>query len=410
MEKKINVAELLKDCPKGMELNCTMYDNLYFDRVEDDFIHCYYELDGFRNATMFLKDGCYTAHRLSKCVIFPKGKTTWEGFQRPFKDGDIIFTHANCLKVGLGNTWISIYQENRNGGVATYVDCADDGNDYYSNIDEDKPLLCMEKDIMRQRFATEEEKLKLFQAINDHGYKWNSETKTLEELIEPKFKVGDEVLINDDKNDICIADSMAWHDVYTVKSMAWHEDFNRVVYKIEAVDGTIDKHECFAHEMVFFNHKKEESIEEKLEQITLDIPDGYEFFGINDNNKVVLTKQTQYPKTYEECCDVLNIAYPYFDAVDYCICASSYKNELFGKLKKLLICRDAYWKIAGGWEEKRKEKAMHYVIYSTLLGEVVKDTMPNCIANYLLDFPTEEMRDAFFENFTELIENCKELL
>lgn len=53
---------------------------------------------------------------------------------------------------------------------------------------------------------------------------------------------------------------------------------------------------------------------------------------------------------------------------------------------------------------------MHYVIYSTLLGEVVKDTTPNCIANYLLDFPTAEMRDAFYENFKDLIEQCKELL
>ena len=36
------------------------------------------------------------------------------------------------------------------------------------------------------RLATEEEKEKLFQAIKDNGYKWNSETKTLEELIESK--------------------------------------------------------------------------------------------------------------------------------------------------------------------------------------------------------------------------------
>ena len=43
------------------------------------------------------------------------------------------------------------------------------------------------------RFATEEEKQKLFQAIKDNGYKWNAETKTLEKLVEPKFKVGDRV-------------------------------------------------------------------------------------------------------------------------------------------------------------------------------------------------------------------------
>lgn len=39
--------------------------------------------------------------------------------------------------------------------------------------------------------ATEEEKQKLFKAIKDSGYKWNEETKTVEALIEPKFKVGD---------------------------------------------------------------------------------------------------------------------------------------------------------------------------------------------------------------------------
>jgi hypothetical protein len=66
--------------------------------------------------------------------------------------------------------------------------------------------------------------------------------------------------------------------------------------------------------------------------------------------------------------------------------------------------------IAKDWEEKRKEKAMHYVIFSTLLCEIAKDTMPNCIANYLLDFPTEEIRDTFYENFKDLIEACKELL
>lgn len=33
--KKINVAELLKDCPKGMELDCAMFDNVTL--VEVDF-------------------------------------------------------------------------------------------------------------------------------------------------------------------------------------------------------------------------------------------------------------------------------------------------------------------------------------------------------------------------------------
>lgn len=28
--KKINIAELLKDCPLGIELNCMMYNNVTF--------------------------------------------------------------------------------------------------------------------------------------------------------------------------------------------------------------------------------------------------------------------------------------------------------------------------------------------------------------------------------------------
>ena len=42
-----------------------------------------------------------------------------------------------------------------------------------------------------KRLATEEEKQKLYDAIKANGYKWNAGTKTLEKLVEPKFKVGD---------------------------------------------------------------------------------------------------------------------------------------------------------------------------------------------------------------------------
>jgi hypothetical protein len=169
--EKINIAEILKDCPQGMELDCTMWDNLYFDRVEDDLIHCYYELDGYRNTTMFLKDGCYTAHKLSKCVIFPKGKTTWEGFHRPFKDGDILTTNDGAcvaiVKKNGGKCYCCCYTQ-----VTYFV------TDYIGWFD---------------RFATEEEKAKLFKAIKDNGYRWNPETKTLEKLIEPIFEVGNKI-------------------------------------------------------------------------------------------------------------------------------------------------------------------------------------------------------------------------
>lgn len=194
--EKINIAELLKDCPKGMKLYSPIFGEVFLKRVKDIgnkiLIEVYTVCNSIKH---FYPDGKYnTYYSDGECLLFPsKDQRDWSKFQRPFKDGDIIFTHANCLKVGLGNTWISIYQEKRNGGVATYVDCAEDGSDFYSNIDDDKPFLCMEKDIMRQRFASEEEKEKLFKAIKDNGYKWNPESKTLEKLVNPNFKVGDRI-------------------------------------------------------------------------------------------------------------------------------------------------------------------------------------------------------------------------
>ena len=84
-------------------------------------------------------------------------------------------------------------------------------------------------------------------------------------------------------------------------------------------------------------------------------------------------------------------------------------------LRRLLICRNAYWKIAGEQMELGKPWEPDWDN-----NDVVKYTIC-CVANnvrrlqarqynYILAFPIEEMCDAFYENFKELIEQCKELL
>lgn len=147
---------------------------------------------------------------------------------------------------------------------------------------------------------------------------------------------------------------------------------------------------------------------ESMEDIKLDIPNGYEFFGIDDDNRIVLTKiQSKYPKTYEECCNILDVE-PYSRS-------AGYKSDLVTAFRNLLICRDAYWKIAGEqmglgkpWEpDWRKADERKYCIVNTG-GSVTKWIQKT--TNKILAFPTEGIRDAFFENFKELIELCKELL
>lgn len=151
-----------------------------------------------------------------------------------------------------------------------------------------------------------------------------------------------------------------------------------------------------------------EPVKEIMEEIKLDIPDGYEFFGIDDDNKIVLTKkQPPYPKTYVECAKYLEC----FGAAHI----DGYKCELLEKLQELIICRDTYWKIAG--EQMGLGKPWEPDWLNTEQDKFVLYTHDNviCLNRFVLGhnvlaFPTAEMRDAFLENFKALIELCKELL
>lgn len=169
MEAKINIANLLKDCPRGMELDCTMYEDVYFDYVDEcNIIHCYIQHETHKTSLTFNQHGTPNSDIKSKCVIFPKGKTTWEGFHKPFEDGDIVISDHGDIHISKDNS-------------SSY--CCKRQNYFDATITTH---------VKFDRLATEEEKQKLFDAIKDNGYKWNEETKTLEKL--PKFKVGDKII------------------------------------------------------------------------------------------------------------------------------------------------------------------------------------------------------------------------
>ena len=178
--EKINIAELLQDCPKGMELYSPLFGDCKFVKVHDYEAEIIVELE--TGATVsFLTDGRYYDYPNAECILFPKGKTTWEGFTPPcqFKDGDVIYT----------DDFIAIFSNIAESGAVWY-------HCYYCTCTRkfkakhDSGIGNINSEEFR--LATEEEKQKLFDAIKKHGYKWNTETKTLEKL--PKFKVGDKVV------------------------------------------------------------------------------------------------------------------------------------------------------------------------------------------------------------------------
>ena len=83
-------------------------------------------------------------------------------------------------------------------------------------------------------------------------------------------------------------------------------------------------------------------------------------------------------------------------------------------LFKLCICRDAYWEIAGRelgldnpWEPDWTDGKIKYgITYYRNFLIYTNSTH----SNKIFVFPTKEMRDAFYDNFNDLIESCKTLL
>ena len=372
MENKINIAELLKDCPKGMELDSTIYNGVVtLEGVADCLDRCIYPIkikvkcddETFTNVHTLTEYGQITPSPCDKCVIFPKGKITWEGFRRPFNDGDVV---TSKLK---GSEMVAtiIYKERvedtplfkchfvlyDNMGICTGI-C----KNVYLELDEGE-----------LRFATEEEKEKIFEAIEERGYRWDTETKTLEKVIESKEETDEETKATKDQD-------------YSI---------NRRVY--------------------------------------FSIPDGYEFECIENNEIILKLKQPVYPKTYEECCEVLVGRKPNpneipFDEMELCLVDSDntqnieFQNQYLFQLNylfRLLMCRDAYWRIAGEqmglgkpWEP---DWSNHDTVkYCIIIDSNIISRQTNRNRQFTLSFPMREMRDAFYENFKDFIEKCKELL
>jgi hypothetical protein len=137
--------------------------------------------------------------------------------------------------------------------------------------------------------------------------------------------------------------------------------------------------------------------------------------------KIVLEKKKkEYPKTYEECCKVLGVEgtwHVYSTEWEEYDKLTPYEKKLdyiTSRLKQILVCRDAYWKIAGEemglgkpWVPDWTDDNAKYSIY-TFKGALTKAI--SCYDGAIFTFPTAEMRDAFYENFKKEIEQCKKLL
>ena len=216
-----------------------------------------------------------------------------------------------------------------------------------------------------------------------------------------KYKVGDIVFSTVWKKNVIIR-GVRPNLIYEVADI---EYLSRFMYTHELnlksreddIEKDMEEHQKLCDEIMAIQGI--EPIEAEMEEVW-HCPDGYIFKDENGNvinaTKIVLEKKKkEYPKTYEECAEVLG---------ECAIMTHGYKRDVLNALQKLIVCRDAYWKIAGEemglgkpWEPQEG------VIYCYM------PNAPHYIRS-IFPFPTAEMRDAFYENFKKEIEICKELL
>ena len=183
-----------------------------------------------------------------------------------------------------------------------------------------------------------------------------------------------------------------------IVKMQWGDAYNTMMY---CLDCGVDGYGWWRAEDIQYNEYSDFKV-----NLNDTVNNNIEFdltkysYEVKDGKLIIEKKKPKYPKTYEECCFFLH-EYPAQPNI------TGYKYELLHTFRKLLICRDAYWKIADDWSPNWNEETDKFTI-----SNKCNDIYLNNTAWYseVLAFPTAKMRDAFYGNFKDLIESCKELL
>lgn len=194
----MNIAEILKYCPKGTKLYSTVFGEVKFSKINpDNMIVISIKDDSSR---VFHRNGSYSEY--GECVLFPsKDQREWNKFRLPVKRGDIMMSDNRAFIIS------DEYADAFNNAFHKYI-CGIDTTDTFKVSQSDT--------YWTSKFyipASEEAKKKLFDKMTEAGYKWNADTLELKK-IEPKFKEGDVVI--DDQGNLCLVSKIRYDGFMTI--------------------------------------------------------------------------------------------------------------------------------------------------------------------------------------------------
>ena len=201
----INVAEKLKDYPKGTKLYSPLFGEVEFVRIDMEnpkFPIIVKVLDNgipYSNVT-FTAEGKWHDFEQSECLLFPsKDNRDWNKFRIPVKRGDIMMIPNSK------HAFITTGEFTDNGSVM-FICGVDEDNEFITNPGNagwTKGFYIP---------ASEKAKKRLFDKMEAAGYRWNVNTLKLVKIEPPMFKPFDKVLVRDGINEKWTISLFSYYD------------------------------------------------------------------------------------------------------------------------------------------------------------------------------------------------------
>lgn len=196
MENKINIAEILKDCPKGMKLYSPIYGEIELWKMYSNSAYPIWIATGIDRKGNFTSDGrLYEKYPSAECLLFPSSEMRdWTKF---FKRGDVVY-----IKEANNVTDYAIFESWKN----------DDYTEFNASIFYSNKSGFAERKVCTAKLYTKANdilKAKLITFIEQH-YKGKYNPETLQvEPVKPEcpFKSFDKVLVRNN-------DEMVWRADY----------------------------------------------------------------------------------------------------------------------------------------------------------------------------------------------------
>lgn len=191
MNNNINIAEILRDCPKGTKLYSPIFGNVSLERLLDYVEYPIYVVDKNSGQIPFSKDGLYlTNYSDAECQLFPSREMRdWRKF---FKSGDVVIS-KDGTKAGVFDKW----NNDNYKSFLTSFSIYKDGTVHKSQIHSTNKFQKADEN-QRAFFIKQAEKIL--------KGKYNPETLQVEPVkVECSFKPFDKVLVRNEDGQVWCA-------------------------------------------------------------------------------------------------------------------------------------------------------------------------------------------------------------